>query len=128
VVRKGDVIVAKNYLNEREIEELNRIVTMFLEFAEDHARRRKQVFMRNWREKLDQFLSFNERDVLANVGKISRDSADKLALGEYDEFHRGRLAEMDSKAEQETLEALEDLAKTLPKRKKPARKEEGKHQ
>jgi hypothetical protein len=122
VVRKSDVIIAKNYLNEGEIEELNRIVTMFLEFAEDHARRRKQVFMRNWREKLDQFLSFNERVVLANAGKISRESADKLALGEYEEFHRGRLAEMDAKAERETMDSLTEMAKALPKKRTTRRK------
>ena len=68
VVRKGDVTVAKNYLCEEEISELNRIVTMFLDFAEDQARRRKQVFMRDWREKMDAFLRFNERNVLARFG------------------------------------------------------------
>ncbi len=64
-VRVGDVTVAKNYLSAGEITELNRIVTMWLDFAEDQARRRRQVFMEDWREKLDQFLAFNDRDVLA---------------------------------------------------------------
>src|SRR5690606_220762 len=115
VLRRGDVTIAKNYLNETEIEELNRIVSMFLDFAEDQARRRKQVFMRDWREKLDQFLTFNERALLSHLGKVSRELADKKALEEYDEFHRTCLAEMDAKAERETLDALGDLAKVLPK-------------
>jgi hypothetical protein len=64
VVRQPDVTVAKNYLSETEIVELNRILVMFLDFAEDQARRRKQVFLRDWQQKLDEFLRFNERDVL----------------------------------------------------------------
>jgi hypothetical protein len=61
VVRKGDVTVAKNYLKHAEIDELNRIVTMWLDFAEDQARRRKQVFLKDWDTKLDEFLKFNDR-------------------------------------------------------------------
>ena len=64
VVRKGDVTVAKNYLSESEILELNRIVVMFLDYAEDQATRRKQVFLDDWTTKLDEFLRFNERQVL----------------------------------------------------------------
>ena len=61
-VRKRDVTVAKNYLNEDEISELNRIVTMWLDFAEDQARRRKQVFLKDWETKLDEFLRFNDAE------------------------------------------------------------------
>ncbi|WP_163382427.1 RhuM family protein, partial [Escherichia coli] len=63
-VRKTDVTIAKNYLRENELKELNRIVNMWLDFAEDQALRRKQVFLQDWDTKLDQFLSFNDRDVL----------------------------------------------------------------
>jgi hypothetical protein len=63
VVRKGDVTVAKNYLRENEIGKLNRIVVMFLDFAEDQARRRRQIFMTDWESRLDEFLRFNERPV-----------------------------------------------------------------
>jgi hypothetical protein len=122
VVRKGDVTVAKNYLTGGEIEELNRIVSMFLDFAEDQARRRKQVFMRDWRTKLDEFLRFNDRAVLPHAGRVSREAADKLAHERYEAFHQRRLTELDAKAERETMEALDQLAKTLPKRKKSARK------
>lgn len=81
-VQKADVTVAKNYLNEQEIAELNRIVVMFLDFAEDQARRKQQVFLRDWQQKLDEFLRFNERDVLPNAGSVSRKQADdKAAAG-----------------------------------------------
>ncbi|MBI2837904.1 MAG: virulence RhuM family protein [Acidobacteria bacterium] len=120
VVRKTDVILAKNYLNEEEIKELNRIVTMFLDFAEDQARRRKQVFMRSWQEKLDEFLRFNERRVLPGAGAVSREEADKRALGEYEQFDKLRLAQADADAEQDTMRRLAEIAKAVPKRKRIA--------
>jgi hypothetical protein len=64
VVRKADVTIAKNYLRQEEISELNRVVVMWLDYAEDQARRRKQVFLRDWETKLNEFLAFNERRVL----------------------------------------------------------------
>lgn len=64
VVRKSDIKTAKNYLRQDEISELNRIVTMWLDFAEDQAKRKKQIFLHDWQEKLDQFLQFNDRKVL----------------------------------------------------------------
>jgi len=99
-VRKGDVTIAKNYLNAAEIEGLNRIVTMYLDYAEDQAKRHRQIFMRDWRKKLDTFLQFNERDILTHTGKVSKAVADQLALEQYDIFHQHRLAE---EARQETL-------------------------
>jgi len=71
-VRRGDVTVAKNYLNEDEVSSLNRIVTMYLDFAEDQAKRRRQIFQRDWREKLDAFLQLNEREVLQDAGRSPR--------------------------------------------------------
>lgn len=78
-VRKTDVTIAKNYLRENELKELNRIVNMWLDFAEDQALRRKQVFLQDWDTKLDQFLSFNDRDVLQGAGGISKKAADEKA-------------------------------------------------
>ena len=92
-VRKGDVTIAKNYLNVDEIEGLNRIVTMYLDYAEEQAKRHRQIFMRDWRQKLDAFLQFNERDILTRPGRVSKAVADQLALEQYDIFHRHRLAE-----------------------------------
>ncbi len=71
-VRKTDVTIAKNYLQEDEIKALNRIVTMWLDYAEDQALQRKQVFLNDWKTKLDQFLQFNSRDVLQGAGYIKK--------------------------------------------------------
>lgn len=69
-VRKNDVTIAKNYLSEAEIAELNRIVTMYLDYAEDQAHRRHVLYMRDWREKLDAFLKFNERALEETLKKL----------------------------------------------------------
>ena len=121
VVRKGDVTVAKNYLREAEISELNRIVVMFLDFAEDQARRRKQVFLRNWQTRLDDFLRLNERAILPDAGKISREQADAIAEKEYERFAARRRAQLESEAETDTLRQLEDEVKKLLAAKKPRR-------
>jgi hypothetical protein len=117
-VRKGDVTVAKNYLNPEEISELNRIVGMFLDFAEDQASRRKQVFLRDWQTRLDDFLRFNEREVLPNAGRVSREAADRKAAEEYERFAARRRAALEVEGEGEALRALEDAAKALPERTK----------
>jgi hypothetical protein len=98
VVRKGDVTIAKNFLREGEINELNRIVVMFLDFAEDQARRRKQIFLRHWQTKLDEFLRFNERAILPGAGKVSREQADALAEKEYERFAARRRAQLENEA------------------------------
>lgn len=85
-VRKCDVTVAKNFLSQHEVGELNRIVNMWLDFAEDQARRRRQIFLRDWQDKLDQFLQFNDREVLHDAGKITKKIADEKALAEYSRF------------------------------------------
>jgi hypothetical protein len=85
-VRRSDVTVAKYYLVQDEVSELNRVVTMWLDFAEDQARRRQQVFLRDWQSKLDQFLQFNDRDVLQGAGSISKKMADEKAQAEYGQF------------------------------------------
>jgi hypothetical protein len=113
-VRKGDVTIAKNYLNAEEIEGLNRIVTMYLDYAEDQAKRHRQIFMRDWRKKLDAFLRLNERDILSHAGKISKAVADQLALEQYETFHQHRLAE---EARQETLADDAELRHYLEKKK-----------
>ncbi|HBS5719407.1 TPA: virulence RhuM family protein [Klebsiella aerogenes] len=85
-VNKGDVTVAKNYLTQDEVSELNRVVNMWLDFAEDQARRRQQVFLRDWQDKLDQFLQFNDREVMQGAGKVSKKMADEKAQAEYSQF------------------------------------------
>ncbi len=119
-VRKGDVTVAKNYLHEAEIDELNRIVVMFLDFAEDQAKRRKQVFLHTWQTRLDDFLRLNERAILPDAGKVSREQADALAEQEYEQFAALRRAEIEERAELDALEELEDEVKKLPGTEKQA--------
>lgn len=92
-VRKGDVTVAKNYLNETEIRQLNRIITMYLDYAEMQAERKQPVYMSEWKEKLDTFLRFNEQEILSDKGSVSMEVAQQLALGEYEKFSGRRIAE-----------------------------------
>ena len=110
-IKSTDVVVAKNYLNEQEIDELNRIVIMWLDYAEDQANRRKQIFLKDWEEKLDSFLKFNERDVLVNFGSVSKKEANKVAKEEYKKFSAQRRAELEAIGEAQTIKALENIAK-----------------
>lgn len=111
IVRKGDVTVAKNYLNQDEIDGLNRIVTMWLDFAEDQAMRRKQIFFRQWQERLDEFLAFNDRNVLSDAGSVSKKEADQKAKAEYEAFAARRREQLEDQGARDTLRALEDLDK-----------------
>src|SRR6056297_336834 len=90
-VRKSDITIAKNYLNEKELKSLNRIVSMYLDYAEDQALRRKPMYMKDWESKLNSFLQFNEREILKDSGKVSRKVAEELALREYEKFSQKRL-------------------------------------
>lgn len=85
-IAKSDVVVAKNYLTEKEIKELERIVSMYLDYAENQAARQIPMKMSGWVNKVDAFLQFNEYDILKDAGKISHEVAIKLAEGEYDKF------------------------------------------
>ena len=117
VVRRGDVTVTKNYLREGEIEELNRLVVMFLDFAEDQARRRKQIFLQNWVTRLHDFLDLNERAILPDSGKVSREEAHQLAEEEYERFAARRRAALEAQGEADLLGLLDAEMKKLPKRK-----------
>ena len=88
--RKADVVIAKNYLSKDEIENLNRIVTMYLDYAEDQAKQRIPMHMRDWEEKLNSFLQFTGRRILHGSGKISREDADHFAQEQYLLFDRHR--------------------------------------
>lgn len=85
-ILQSDVITAKNYLTESELKELNRIVTMFLDYAENQAERHISMSMNDWAGRLDNFLQFNEYDILNNVGKVSAEVAKSLAKSEYKKF------------------------------------------
>lgn len=85
-ILKSDTTVGKNYLKESQIRELNRIVSMYLDFAENQAERGVVMKMADWVEKLDAFLRFNEYEILTNPGKVSRAMAEELAHSEYEKF------------------------------------------
>lgn len=115
-VRPQDVTVAKNYLEKSEIEELNQIVTMYLDYAENQAKNRKTMTMADWEQKLDAFLMFNEKDLLNHAGAVSAQIAEKLALERYEEFDRRRRQEEKQVADAEDialLDALKEKAKQL---------------
>ena len=115
-IRKSDVTIAKNYLNEDEIEKLNRIVVMWLDYAEDQAKPRKQIFMKDWEQRLDNFLEFNEREILTNAGKISKRQAEKHAQSEYDIYINNRRELKELEGETDYLKQLEGAAKYRPKK------------
>jgi len=85
-ILKGDITIAKNYLEEKEIKALERVVTMYLDYAENQAARQIPMKMTDWVSKLDAFLQFNEYDILKNAGKVSHEVAKKLAEKEYGKF------------------------------------------
>ena len=119
MVRRGDVTVAKNYLQEEEIGQLNRLVVMFLDFAEDQAKRRKQIFLQNWQTRLDDFLKLNEREILKHPGKVSREEAHGLAEQEYEHFAARRRSALEGQGEADLLKLVEAKLKKLPKSKAP---------
>ena len=82
----SDVVIAKNYLTEKELKSLERIVTMYLDYAEDQAERHIPMTMEDWKEKLDVFLKFNEREILTNPGRISHKMAESFALSEFEKY------------------------------------------
>jgi len=96
-ILKSDVVVAKNYLNEKEIKFLNRIVTMYLDYAENQAERGVPMTMADWAEKLNAFLKFNEVDILHDAGKVTAEIAKAFAESEFEKYRpiQDRLFESD---------------------------------
>jgi len=107
-IRKKDVFVAKNYLNEEELRELNIIVDMYLSFAELQAKNRRYMKTLDWVKKLDDFLRLNEKDILEDNGKISRELANQKADEEYNVFNRKRLKDYKSDFDIEVGKFLEN--------------------
>ena len=78
---------------------------MYLDYAEDQAKRRRVLYMKDWRERLDAFLRFNEREILDNPGKVAKEVADKLAEQQYDAFHARRLVS-EAKTDEDAFDAV----------------------
>ena len=110
-IRKSVVGIAKNYLKENELSQLNLLVEQFLAFAENQARQKKVMYMSDWIKKLNDILIINENEILEHAGKISQEMALQIAENEYESYHKERLAAED-------LKALEDLNKEIKKIKK----------
>jgi hypothetical protein len=124
-VRRHDIHVAKNYLNEDEMGLLNLIVTQYLDFAEFQARTRKVMYMRDWAKKLDDFLRVNDREILQGFGKVSAQLAKEKAELEYGKFQEQQRQIADAQAAVEfttELKALEEKAKKISSPKARARK------
>lgn len=121
-VRQGDVSIAKNYLQQPEIEELNRIVVMYLDHADDMAQRRQAMTMQGWAQKLDAFLAFNERDVLTHAGKLRADVAEKLALERYETFDAARREAARLAADAEDVATLEQVERELESKRREKKK------
>lgn len=122
-VLKRDIGTAKNYLDDREIDTLNRITVMFLDQAEFRAQRRQDLRMGDWEHFLDKFLTDTELPVLEGAGRISHQDALDHAQREYDAFAQRRRLTAEAEAEKRYIEDLKQSAKTLEgKRKSPAKK------
>jgi hypothetical protein len=112
-VRKQDVIVAKNYLNQDEVDSLNRLVVIFLEQAELRVKDRKQLTLDYWRDNVDRLLAFSERPILKGAGEISAESMKEIAHERYDEFDAKRRGIEAKAADDEDLKELEDLERKV---------------
>ncbi|MCK5863071.1 MAG: virulence RhuM family protein, partial [Candidatus Hydrogenedentes bacterium] len=112
-VLKRDVNTAKNYLDGKEIDTLNRITVMFLDQAEFRAQRRQDIRMRDWEFSLDKFLQDTELHVLDNPGTVSHEQAQSWATFQYDTFSERRRLEAETAAEERYVEELKNTAKVL---------------
>lgn len=116
IVRKQDVIIAKNYLTYDELDSLNRLVVIFLETAEFRAKNRQNLTMDFWRENVDKILVSNEQPLLVGNGSISNKRAEELAEHIYDDFHARRKQLEATRADEEDIQELLELEKVLKRR------------
>lgn len=121
IVRREDASIAKNYLNEEELQALNRIVNFYIELAELRALDRKPMTMRDWIRKLDEFLKLSEREVLTHAGKISADMAKAKAELEYARYDAQQDA-LPRAVDAELEKAARQLQKSRPPREKKSKK------
>lgn len=105
-ILKSDVLVAKNYLNEKELSRLNRLVTMFIDYAELMAEDGQPMSMRDWLAETDRFLANNRRNVLPGKGSVSRDDAVKKVSGIYEEFRKKQDADYISEFDRQAARYL----------------------
>jgi hypothetical protein len=118
IVRKQDIIIAKNYLNEDELDSLNRLVVIFLETAEFRAKNRHNLTMSFWQENVDKILLNNDQPLLVGKGSVSNALMEKRVSGIFEEFDTRRKQYDALQADQEDMRMLEELEKELKRNKK----------
>lgn len=115
IVRKGDVIVAKNYLYKEELDKLNRLVNVFLESAELRVKDKQTLTIDFWRQNVDSLLTFQGKEILKDNGSVSSAQMEQIAYEQYEKFNQKRKEENLLKAEKEDEEILESTYKALRK-------------
>jgi hypothetical protein len=113
IVRKGDIIIAKNYLQNNEIDSLNRLVEIFLASAEERVKSRRDLTLQYWRSNVDNLLAFQDKDILQGNGSISNTEMEAIVRQIYNEFDNNRKNYEASLADAEDIKALEDLEKDI---------------
>ena len=116
IVRKGDIIIAKNYLNEDEIDTLNRLVTLFLESAELRVKERKDLTLDFWRENVKMLLTFQGKELLVGNGSVSNAQMEEYVRSIYEKFDAKRKAYEAQFADEEDMKLLDDLENDIKKR------------
>ena len=116
IVRKGDVIIAKNYLQNEEIDSLNRLVDIFLTSAEERVKGRRDLTLDYWRKNVDSLLTFQEKDILQGAGSITNSEAEETAKQVYDVFNSKRKQIEAQAADADDLKMLEDLEQSLKRK------------
>jgi hypothetical protein len=117
-IKKNDITIAKNYLNEDELKILNRIVNMYLDFAELQALEKKPMTMADWINKLDDFLKITDKEILTHRGTISKLEADEKAIKEYDMYKERIKNNQLTNVEKHFLESIDEINKKVKKIKK----------
>ena len=113
IVRKGDIIIAKNYLRNDEIDSLNRLVDIFLTSAEERVKTRRDLTLQYWRSNVDSLLTFQDKDILQGKGSISNNEMESIVRQIYDEFDTNRKQFEARLADDEDIKALEDLERSI---------------
>ncbi|MCF8297614.1 MAG: virulence RhuM family protein [Saprospiraceae bacterium] len=111
-IRKSDVSIAKNYLTEQELKPLNRFVSMYLDYAEDQAEQGNVMYMKDWAEKLNAFLQFNQKDILQNAGEVTAAIAKSFAENEFEKYRIEQNQLFESDFDKEIKKMLNDGNKT----------------
>jgi len=118
IIRKGDVIIAKNYLQTDEIDSLNRLVDIFITSAEERVKGRRDLTLDYWRKNVDNLLTFQEKDILQGKGSITNAEAEEIVQNRYDTFNAKRKQLDAQQADAEDIKMLEDLEKSIIEKQK----------